>query len=46
MLSENFCEARNFDMDEIQDQIEDDQYSDQELVTEPYSTTDFEVMSA
>jgi hypothetical protein len=46
ILGENFCEAHNFDIDELQTQIEDDEYSDQELVTEPYSTTEFEVMPA
>ena len=44
MLGENFCEAHNFDMETLQEQVEKDDYSGQKLVTEPYSTTDFKMM--
>ena len=43
ILGENFAEAHGFDLDELRARAEDDEYSDRELVEEPWATTDFEV---
>lgn len=43
ILGQNFAEAHGFDIDELENQMSDDQYSDLEMVDEPWETTDFEV---
>ncbi|WP_435126957.1 amidohydrolase family protein [Halobaculum sp. D14] len=43
ILGENFAEAHGFDIDELERQTRDDEYSDVELADEPWSTTEFEV---
>ncbi|AHF99623.1 amidohydrolase [Halostagnicola larsenii XH-48] len=45
ILGENFAEAHGFDLEELEAQTVDDEYSDAELVEEPWSTTGFEVAS-
>lgn len=45
ILGENFAEAHRFDIDELKRRATGDEFDDRELVTEPYATTDFEVVS-
>ncbi|QSW98201.1 amidohydrolase family protein [Haloterrigena alkaliphila] len=43
ILGENWAEAHGFDIDDLESAMEGDQYSDAELVEEPWATTEFEV---
>lgn len=46
MVGENLAKAHGFDVDELQKQISDDEFNERDELAEPYSTTDFEVVSA
>lgn len=45
ILGENLMEAHNLDKEAIQKDIEDDKYSGRDGVADPWSTTEFEVVS-
>lgn len=42
ILGENLCRAHGFDVDELTQGMQDDQYSDVTMANEPWSTTSFE----
>jgi predicted TIM-barrel fold metal-dependent hydrolase len=46
MLGENLAEAHGFEIDDLQNQALDDEYNQREQLADPYSTTDFEVISS
>jgi len=46
ILGENVAETHGFDVDDLKRRTADDEFSDADLVDEPYATTDFEVLGA
>lgn len=45
VLGENFAAAHGLDIDRLKRRADGDEFDDRELVTDPYATTDFEVVT-